>query len=80
VTAIAVVCAVRPCVLFFIRSFPKTYPQNAHPTFSVHQPIKGLSSEQCTKLSHAILAEVRQYVGEEMVFQVRRLLAHEVRR
>jgi eukaryotic translation initiation factor 2-alpha kinase 4 len=52
-------------------SFPKTYPQNAYPNFSVHQPIKGLKTDEISRLSHAIHAEVPQYVGDEMVFQVR---------
>ncbi|KAI0320013.1 hypothetical protein OF83DRAFT_1275377 [Amylostereum chailletii] len=50
--------------------FPKTYPTNAYPTFSLQQPIQGLTSQQVSKLSHAIHAEVKQYMGTEMVFQI----------
>ncbi|KAI0029609.1 kinase-like domain-containing protein [Vararia minispora EC-137] len=62
----------QPAKIFFHLHtiLPKTYPQNAHPTFSVHQPIRGITTEQSNKLSHAIQAELRQYIGEEMVFQI----------
>ncbi|KAA1478685.1 Serine/threonine-protein kinase [Dentipellis sp. KUC8613] len=50
--------------------FPKTYPTHAYPTFTIQQPVKGLTQEQVTRLTQAIHAQVKQYPGEEMVFQI----------
>ncbi|KAI0051565.1 Serine/threonine-protein kinase [Auriscalpium vulgare] len=50
--------------------FPKTYPTNVYPTFTVQQPIKGLTNDQITKLSNAIHNEAKQFRGTEMVFQI----------
>lgn len=49
---------------------PKTYPTNAYPTFTIQHPIKGLSTDQITKLSAAIHTEVKNHRGTEMVFQI----------
>ncbi|KAI0300075.1 hypothetical protein B0F90DRAFT_1817684 [Multifurca ochricompacta] len=50
--------------------FPRTYPTNAHPIFTVQHPVKGISNDFVTKLSNFIQAEARQSCGTEMVFQV----------
>ena len=54
----------------FYDRFPRTYPANAHPIFTVQQPIKGISDDHVTKLSNFIRAEARQSRGTEIVFQV----------
>ncbi|KAI0066910.1 Serine/threonine-protein kinase [Artomyces pyxidatus] len=51
-------------------TFPKTYPTNAYPTFTIQQPIKGLTNEQITKLSNRIHTEAKQSKGAEMVFHI----------
>jgi eukaryotic translation initiation factor 2-alpha kinase 4 len=53
--------------------FPKTYPSNAIPVFTIQKPIQGLSNDHVTKLSNAIHVEAQKNQGGEMVFQVRRL-------
>ncbi|KAH9956146.1 hypothetical protein BC827DRAFT_1139950 [Russula dissimulans] len=50
--------------------FPRTYPTNAHPIFTVQQPIKGIPDDCVAKLSNFIQAEARQSRGTEIVFQV----------
>lgn len=50
--------------------FPRTYPANAPPIFSIQQPIKGISDDHVTKLSNFIREEARQSRGTEIVFQV----------
>ncbi|KAF9445879.1 Serine/threonine-protein kinase [Macrolepiota fuliginosa MF-IS2] len=50
--------------------FPKTYPTLACPTFTIQKPIKGLTTEQVTRLSHAITREAQKCRGSEMVFQI----------
>jgi len=50
--------------------FPRTYPANAHPIFTIQQPIKGISDDHVTRLSNFIRAEARQSRGTEIVFQV----------
>jgi len=50
--------------------FPRTYPTNAYPIFTVQQPIKGIPDDYVTKLSNFIQAEARQSRGTEIVFQV----------
>lgn len=50
--------------------FPRTYPANAHPIFTIQQPIKGISDDHVTKLSNFIRNEARQSRGTEIVFQV----------
>ena len=55
-------------------SFPRTYPLNAHPIFTVQQPIKGIPDDSVTKLSNFIQTEARQSRGTEIVFQVSKVL------
>lgn len=62
-----------PTHLYFHR-FPRTYPTNAHPIFTVQQPIRGIPDDYITKLSNFIQAEARQSRGTEIVFQVSKLL------
>jgi len=50
--------------------FPRTYPTNAHPIFSVQQPIKGIPDDSVAKLANVIQAEAQQSRGTETVFQV----------
>ncbi|KAL6299472.1 kinase-like domain-containing protein [Sparassis latifolia] len=50
--------------------FPKTYPVIACPTFTIQQPIRGLKTDQTTKLTSAIHAESLRNKGAEMVFQI----------
>ncbi len=59
--------------LYFHR-FPRTYPTNAHPIFTVQQPIRGIPDDCITKLSNFIQAEARQSRGTEIVFQVSKLV------
>ena len=58
-----------PTHLYFHR-FPRTYPTNAHPIFTVQQPIRGIPDDCITKLSNSIQAEARQSRGTVIVFQV----------
>ena len=53
--------------------FPRTYPTNAHPIFTVQQPIKGIPDDCVIKLADFIQAEARQSRGTEIVFQVSNL-------
>jgi len=62
-----------PTHLHFHR-LPRTYPTNAHPIFTVQQPIRGIPDDRITKLSNFIQAEARQSRGTEIVFQVSKLL------
>ncbi|KAF8483387.1 hypothetical protein DFH94DRAFT_307281 [Russula ochroleuca] len=50
--------------------FPRTYPTNAHPIFTVQQPIRGIPDDCIARLSNYIQAEARQSRGTEIVFQV----------
>ena len=59
---------------FYFHRFPRTYPTNAHPIFTVQQPIRGIPDDCITKLSNSIQAEARQSRGTEIVFQVSKLL------
>ncbi len=49
---------------------PKTYPSLACPIFTIEKPLLGLTTEQVTKLSHAVNGEAQKCRGSEMVFQV----------
>jgi eukaryotic translation initiation factor 2-alpha kinase 4 len=62
-----------PTHLYFHR-FPRTYPTNAHPIFTVKQPVRGIPDDCITKLSNFIQAEARQSRGTVIVFQVSKLL------
>ena len=57
--------------------FPRTYPTNAHPIFTVQQPIKGIPDDRVAKLSNFIQLEARQSRGTEVVFQVSGLLIYQ---
>ncbi|KAI0266451.1 kinase-like domain-containing protein [Gloeopeniophorella convolvens] len=60
-----------PKIYFHLHTiFPKTYPANAHPIFTVQQPIQGISEDRITKLSNYIQSEAKQSRGTEIVFQV----------
>ena len=54
--------------------FPRTYPTNTQPIFTVQQPIRGIPDDCITKLSNFIQAEARQSRGTEIVFQVSKFL------
>ena len=58
----------------YFRRFPRTYPTNAHPIFTVQQPIRGIPDDCITKLSNFIQAEARQSRGTEIVFRVSKFL------
>jgi eukaryotic translation initiation factor 2-alpha kinase 4 len=58
----------------FHHRFPRTYPTNAHPIFTVQQPIRGIPDDCIARLSNYIQAEARQSRGTEIVFQVSKLL------
>jgi translation initiation factor 2-alpha kinase 4 len=66
--------SIPPCsptaLAHFHHRFPRTYPTNAHPIFTVQQPIKGIPDDCVAKLSNFIQAEARQSRGTELVFQV----------
>jgi hypothetical protein len=68
------VVAQRLQLIFQHYRFPKTYPTNAHPLFTIQQPIKGISDDCATRLSNFIQAEARQSRGTEIVFQVSEFL------
>lgn len=58
------------CSAHLLHRFPKTYPTNTYATFTIQQPIKGLSHEQVSKLSNAIHAEAKVRKGSEAVHDV----------
>lgn len=56
--------------------FPKTYPEKACPIFTLQQPMKGLSSDRVTKLTHTINMESQKKRGAEMVLEVSLFIPH----
>ncbi|TFK64222.1 kinase-like protein [Pluteus cervinus] len=50
--------------------FPKTYPALAVPILTIQKPAQGLTNDQVTSLSHAIIAQAQQHRGSESVFLV----------
>lgn len=58
------------CSAHLLHRFPKTYPTNTYATFTIQQPIKGLSHEQVSKLSNTIHAEAKVRKGSEAVHDV----------